>query len=206
MTNFQMGQLACAVIVVGVLYSPDLAACTCPTRTGTPDDVPTLLAAADFAFAGRVVDVEEYAFDEHDTAPCVESWPHRVVVVEVDRVWKGDVPERISLLDVLGGGSACGLTLSEGDQHVFFTQDADGFPGPRTDICTTPNATAETVEEFAISAAPRGGVDDRVEVCRRQSPASPQPAASCDSARETTGADAIAVLLLARRRRSSAKA
>ena len=210
MKTFQIAEAACAIVVGVLLYSADILACSCNTRTGLPDDVPALLAAADLAFAGRVVEVEEYTSDEVETAPCIESWPHHVVVVDVDRVWKGDVPERVSLLSVIGGSNACGLAVSVGDERVFFTQDDEGFPGPRADICTTPNATSETVEEFAVSVPPRSGQEDRVEVCRRQSPESPKPADSCGSAGGGTTGAVVAVVFLpwayARsRRRSSTK-
>ncbi len=208
MMTFPPVQVACAIAAVAAgLYSPDLAACSCLTRTGQPDEIPGLLAAAHFAFAGEVVDVEEYAFDEHDTAPCFEFQPHHVVVVDVDRVWKGDVPERVSLLIPLGGSSACGLPATVGQEAVFFTQEADAPAGPVANYCTSPNATADTVEQFATSVPPRSGLDDRVEECRRPSPEPPRSEGSCAAGGRLSPETALLGMLLpwarGRRRRAT---
>lgn len=190
------------VVVVVAFHAADAAACQCLE----PDDTQHLLDTADLAFAGRVVDVDPYVADEFDDAPCfVGGQGATVVVVEVDRVWKGDVAERVSLLSILGGGSSCSLDPRVGDERVFFTRDSDGDGAlstavPQADICTTPNVVADDVDALAPARAPRAGSDDRAGVCRR-----PPPDDDDDTAPSCAQAPASALLaslaLLLRRRR-----
>ena len=122
MKTFQIAEAACAIVVGVLLYSADILACSCNTRTGLPDDVPALLAAADLAFAGRVVEVEEYTSDEVETAPLAGiTWT-------VTGTLKNE-----ALTSVPAGSEASIMIADDGTVDSVFT-------GSPVTLCITPPA------------------------------------------------------------------
>jgi hypothetical protein len=189
------------VALITLAASAESIACSCLEDR---EDVGLLYALASVAFAGTIVEVEAYALDEFDEAPCIEGWTNSVIVIDVERVWKGDVPKRISVLSKLGDGGECGLEPRVGDYQAFFAQNLDPVDLLHVNTCTTPNVAIETIEAIVpFSVPPADGVDERAEVCRR-SPPEPPPAPSCASTQHSSFgliAALLAVLVSSWRRR-----
>ena len=165
------------VALITLAASAESIACSCLEDR---EDVGLLYALASVAFAGTIVEVEAYALDEFDEAPCIEGWTNSVIVIDVERVWKGDVPKRISVLSKLGDGGECGLEPRVGDYQAFFAQNLDPVDLLHVNTCTTPNVAIETIEAIVpFSVPPADGVDERAEVCRRSPPEPPPRTQLC---------------------------
>ncbi len=72
------------------------------------------------------------------------SWTPLVVELAVDRVWKGDVTDRVFTRTGLGGGD-CGIHPDPGTRFVV-CDDEGGDTAPDYDFCSSPAFDAPTLE------------------------------------------------------------
>lgn len=100
---FAVVALAATVLVLAATARP-ASACSCATARG--DDAGAF-ARADAVFSGVLTEVRTPAGDQYSSAD-----PQRFIF-EVDRVYKGDVFARQSVVTARGGAS-CGLEVSPG--------------------------------------------------------------------------------------------
>jgi hypothetical protein len=141
----RLGRALLVVVLVGlgVAAGPadPAAACSCKVAS-TADHY----ASADVVFTGRLL---ERTVDE----PITSSIDPARHVFAVDRAWKGDVPERATVLSAVSGAS-CGLELRGTGPFVVFAREKDAHL--ESGLCT---GTAElrpalAAELDALAPAP----------------------------------------------------
>ncbi len=154
-------KVSVGVIAAALLLAPDFSpvaaacvVCDC-VSPGLPREA---LERADAVLHGRVERVEDHLLAPSDTLPKPPREPEasawlgrygeqRYVQMQVLRVWKGVVSERVELFTSLGGGD-CGYPFKRGVEYVVYAKRA---PSGRlvTSICSRTRPVSQAAEDLA---------------------------------------------------------
>lgn len=133
-----------AVILVLVLMLTGLAipkvtyACSC-VPPAPPEQV---LARADAVFAGTILDVDTFALPLLDRS----TVPVRVTI-EVNKVWKGGVSERV-VIRTARDEAACGYNFNVGDDYLVYAHPSEY--GLVTGLCERTTELGTASEDLAV--------------------------------------------------------
>ena len=130
---------AASLVLTAMLVPSRASACSC----GSFEELtPESCRAAKRVFAGRVL---AYRWpDAVERFFLRRSYSAVGVVLVVDRVWKGTVPDRVFTTTGMGGGD-CGIHPPEGTRFVVCDDEADDDP-PAYGFCSSPKFEAPELE------------------------------------------------------------
>lgn len=129
-------RIALIALLILLLFPRSAHACSCAPN----DDIPAALDLAAAVFRATMVD----SFTNQLLNPAFLS---RKVEFEVHEVWKGDVPQFVSVYTGSGGGD-CGYGFQDMGEHLIYAYEAE--VGLATSICERTAQIGDAAEDLGV--------------------------------------------------------